>query len=92
MINIQNINAIDYVSNLDTSSIDLIIIDPPYLTTKQHWDQTEQVNQQLVEQLWRVAKDSCSIYVWCGIGEKSQSLIRWFPVFNDVFYFKDLIT
>jgi site-specific DNA-methyltransferase (adenine-specific) len=92
MIDVQHKNAIEYTSKLDTSSIDLIIIDPPYITTKERWDQTEQVNPQLVEQLWRVAKDSCSIYVWCGIGEKSQSLIRWFPVFNDVFYFKDLIT
>lgn len=31
-------------------------------------------------------------YVWCGIGEKSQSLIRWFPIFNSLWYFKDLIT
>jgi len=37
-------------------------------------------------------KDTASLYVWCGIGEKSQSLIRWFPVFSVDFHFKDLIT
>ena len=51
MIDIQNTKAIDYVSKLDTSSIDLIIIDPPYLTTKEHWDQTEQVNPQYSEKI-----------------------------------------
>ena len=42
--------------------------------------------------MFRIAKSSCSLYVWCGIGEKSQSLIRWFPIFSKKWYFKDLIT
>jgi site-specific DNA-methyltransferase (adenine-specific) len=42
--------------------------------------------------MYRILKDDGSIYVWCGIGEKSQSLIRWFPLFSKYFYFKDLIT
>jgi len=73
-------------------SIDLIIIDPPYLTTKEKWDKKEVVDEQLSKELFKVAKDSGSLYVWCGIGEKSQSLIRWFPIFNKDWYFKDLIT
>lgn len=32
------------------------------------------------------------MYIWCGIGENSQSLIRWFPVFLKDWHFKDLIT
>jgi len=92
MIDIQNKPAIEYLSTLPSDHIDLIIIDPPYITTSEKWDKREQVNDTLVNELYRVAKDNCSIYVWCGIGEKSQSLIRWFPIFNNVFYFKDLIT
>jgi len=37
-------------------------------------------------------KPTGNLYIWCGIGEKSQSLMRWWPIFNKNFYFKDLIT
>jgi len=73
-------------------SIDLIILDPPYLTTREVWDQEEVVSLELSQLLYTKAKPSCSLYVWCGIGEKSQSLIRWFPLFSEIWYFKDLIT
>jgi len=77
---------------IQDKSVDLMIIDPPYLTTKESWDKEEVVNSELSSQLFRIAKDSCSLYVWCGIGEKSQSLIRWFPIFNQDWFFKDLVT
>lgn len=67
---------------IPNETFDLIIIDPPYLTTSESWDQQEVVNETLAEELLRVAKPNCSLYVWCGIGEKSQSLIRWFPLFT----------
>ena len=73
-------------------SVDLIIIDPPYITTKEAWDQKEEVNSELVSELFRIGKSNCSIYIWCGIGEKSNSLMRWFPIFAKNWYFKDLIT
>jgi len=82
----------EYLKQIPNNSIDLIIIDPPYLTTKEDWDKEEVVSDRLSKELFEVAKDSCSLYVWCGIGEKSQSLIRWFPVFSKNWYFKDLIT
>ena len=85
-------DCFDVLPTLPSNSVDLIIIDPPYLTTKESWDQKEVVNAELSEQLFRIAKDSCSLYVWCGIGEKSQSLIRWFPIFSELWHFKDLIT
>ena len=85
-------DCLDVMRDIPNDSIDLIIIDPPYLTTKESWDQEEVVNEKLSSELFRVAKNSCSLYVWCGIGEKSQSLIRWFPIFNDLWHFKDLIT
>lgn len=82
----------DELPKLADESADLIIIDPPYLTTSEEWDKEEAVNTELSRQLLRIAKPSCSLYVWCGIGEKSQSLIRWFPVFSEYWHFKDLIT
>ncbi len=82
----------DNIEQIESESIDLIIIDPPYLTTKEKWDKEEAVNPDLSQQLFRIAKPSCSLYVWCGIGEKSQSLIRWFPIFSEHWHFKDLIT
>lgn len=81
----------DELPKLPSESVDLIIIDPPYLTTGEKWDKQEQVTATLSQELFRVAKPSCSLYVWCGIGEKSQSLIRWFPLFSE-WHFKDLIT
>jgi len=85
-------DCFDIIPNLPDEIIDLIIIDPPYLTTKETWDKKEVVNEFLSGQLFRIAKEHASLYVWCGIGEKSQSLIRWFPIFNKDWHFKDLIT
>jgi len=85
-------NCLEMIKNIPNNSIDLICIDPPYMTTKENWDKKEVVNEELSKELYRIAKDSCSLYCWCGIGEKSQSLIRWFPIFNKIWYFKDLIT
>ena len=85
-------DCLDLLPLIDSNSIDLIIIDPPYMTTKEKWDREETVNEKLSSELFRILKHSGSLYIWCGIGEKSQSLIRWFPIFNREFYFKDLIT
>jgi site-specific DNA-methyltransferase (adenine-specific) len=85
-------DCLEKIQEIDDNSVDLIIIDPPYLTTKEGWDKIEVVNEELSKHLFRVAKNSCSLYVWCGIGEKSQSLIRWFPIFTQDWFFKDLIT
>jgi DNA modification methylase len=82
----------EYLKQVPDNSINLIIIDPPYLTTSEIWDKNEVVTDGLSKELFRVAKDSCSLYVWCGIGEKSQSLIRWYPIFSGNWHFKDLIT
>lgn len=92
MINLIVGDALEKIKNLKNESIDLVILDPPYLTTSQSWDKVEVVKDDLAAELNRVMKDSASLYVWCGIGEKSQSLIRWFPIFSNKFIFKDLIT
>lgn len=92
MITAKVCDSLEYTRLLPTESIDLIIIDPPYNTTNQFWDQTDPVGSELIGELFRVLKETGNLYVWCGIGEKSQSLIRWFPRFSDKFIFKDLIT
>lgn len=91
-IHLETQGNFEILKQLPDNSIDLIIIDPPYLTTGEKWDKKEVVNAELSKELFRIAKDSCSLYIWCGIGEKSQSLIRWFPIFSKDWYFKDLIT
>ena len=85
-------DCMNVLKDLPNSSVDLIIADPPYLTISAKWDKVDVVTPRLVEQFRRVLKDSGSLYVWCGIGEKSQSLIRWFPLFSEVLVFKDFIT
>ena len=85
-------DCLDLCKWVDDDTVDLIIIDPPYLTTSESWDQEEVVSEELSQELFRIAKPSCSLYCWCGIGEKSQSLMRWFPVFSKLWKFKDLIT
>ena len=92
MDNVFHIDYIDLCKRVDDEVVDLIIIDPPYLTTNEAWDKNEVVTENLAKELFRIAKPSCSLYCWCGIGEKSQSLIRWFPIFSKLWKFKDLIT
>lgn len=85
-------DCLELMREIPDQSIDAVITDPPYLTTDNDWDSTEVINIEWCNQIFRIANNSSSIYVWCGIGEKSQSLIRWFPLLSSVFYFKDLIT
>jgi len=80
------------IKEIPDSTIDLAILDPPYLTTKEKWDKVDVISDEFVKDLFRVLKNTGSVYVWCGLGEKSQSLINWFPIFKEYFYFKDLIT
>jgi len=81
------------IKDIDDSSIDLILTDPPYVgVVKDKWDQTEIIDGAFAKELLRVLKPSGSLYIWCGVGEKSQSLFRWYPIFNELFHFKDLIT
>ena len=90
---IYNENIIEGIKKIDDNSIDLIINDPPYINcVKAGWDKKEVFNEELCQHFFRVLKNSGSIYTWCGIGEKSQSLIRWFPILGSKFTFKDLIT
>ena len=80
------------IKKIESNSFDLIILDPPYIVTKAKWDQNDIIEQEFIKEIHRVLKDTGSLYVFCGIGEKSQSLIRWFPLFSEQLIFKDMIT
>ena len=43
----------EYLKQVPDNSIDLIIIDPPYLTTKENWDKKEIVSDYLSKELFR---------------------------------------
>lgn len=85
-------DCLEVLQCIDDCSVNLIILDPPYLTTAENWDNVEVVTPSLTSQLFRVLTSCGNLYVWCGIGEKSWSLVRWFPVFLEHFHFKELIT
>ena len=78
---------------LEDNSVDLIIIDPPYLITKEKWDKEEQVTEILSKNLFRILKPNGNFYCWGSVGEKNQLLIDWLYMFkNTGWYFKDWIT
>jgi len=85
-------DCIEGMKKIPSNSIDLVLTDPPYNLNKAEWDKEDIFNDKFIKELNRVIKESGSILVWCGIGEKSQSLIKWFPILSNYFYFKDLIT
>jgi len=77
---------------LPEKSIGLVIQDPPYGDVLDvDWDDRSSF-REVQEMLAPKLSDRASIYTWCGIGEKSQSLIDFFIILREFFHFKDLIT
>lgn len=78
------------------NTFDLAIIDMPYKTTFAEWDVSWNneclIESQFIKHLHDAMTAESSIYVCCGMGERSQSLIEWFPLFSEYFHFKDIIT
>jgi len=90
---IYNMDCVQGLNLIEDNSVDLIIIDPPYIVTKEQWDKKDVVSPQLSKELFRVLKSTGNFYCWGGIGEKSQTIINWFLIFkNTGWYFKDWIT
>ncbi|MFA6358984.1 MAG: site-specific DNA-methyltransferase, partial [Candidatus Omnitrophota bacterium] len=82
--------ALDYLQGVEAR---LVLTDPPYgKVLKDDWDQSGHVTDQWCEQIKGACTPDASIYVWCGIGEKSRSLIEFMQVLDRHFTFKDLIT
>ena len=92
---IYNEDCLEGIRKIDNETIDLIVIDPPYgKVVNADWDKGENpFTLELIKELYRVLNSTGSLYIWCGIGEKSQSLISFFNIMTESkFYFKDLIT
>lgn len=86
-------DCLELIKDIPDKSIDLVLTDPPYVNVvKEEWDKQNPFTYELVNELYRVCKDTGSIYVWCGIGEKSRSLLDFIPKLDSKFHFKDLIT
>ena len=85
--------AILELQKIRKNSINLICIDPPYVgIINKEWDKKNQLTDELINEFYRVLKDTGSIYCFCGIGEKSNSLFKFHNILGQKFYFKDLIT
>lgn len=67
-------DAVDWLSSLETESIDLIFADPPYNIKKAEWDNFESQEEYIawsmrwIEQAARVLKTTGTMYV-CGFSE-----------------------
>lgn len=84
----------EVIKTFEDNSVQLIVLDPPYgHLLKNAWDTNNDVfDLDLVKQCFRVLKPTGSTYVWCGIGEKSNSLMDFHARLSTEFIFKDLIT
>lgn len=87
-------DCLDVIKNIKDKSIDLIICDAPYgKIINEQWDSKNGLNENILNEYWRILKDTGSIYIFCGIGEKSNSLYENLTmIYNTKFTFKDLIT
>lgn len=86
------INCIDALKQIPDDYVDLIFVDPPYGgILRQEWDTIDALGKDVVEHSYRVLKPTGSIYVWCSVGEKSDSLIRFYQSLKKKFHIKDVI-
>lgn len=94
MYNLIQGDCLEEIRKLERDSIDLVLIDPPYgKIIKEDWDKNNSpFSLELIAEFYRILKNSGNIYVWCGIGEQSKSLLDFIPILDSKFYFKDLIT
>lgn len=88
-------DTLEFVKAQKDNTYQFIILDPPFgKVVKEDWDiSTFDFTVEYIYNLYRILKSSGSIYIHCGIGERSQSMIEWFNKFKSSnFIFKDLIT
>jgi DNA modification methylase len=78
-------DCLEKIKDIDDESVDLAIIDPPYgKVVNDDWDKGENpFTLELINETFRVLKPTGSFYIWCGIGEKSQSLIDFFNLMKE---------
>ena len=63
-MDLRNEDCIEGIKTLEDNSLDLIFCDLPYGCTDCTWDNKLDLNK-LAEQLWRIAKDKCTIVFTC---------------------------
>jgi site-specific DNA-methyltransferase (adenine-specific) len=86
-------DCLDVMKIIPDKSVNMILTDPPYTKIiKEEWDKKNIFSNKVMIEWDRILKDNSNIYVWCGIGEKSRSLIDFIQTLDKYFYFKDLIT
>ena len=94
-INLYQGDCLEVIKKIPNESVDLILTDPPYGNIiKEEWDKKNDnpFNSELCKEFYRILKPTGNVYIWCGIGEKSRSLLSFIPMLDKEFYFKDLIT
>lgn len=100
-ITLINGDCIEYMDQLDICSIDLIIADPPYHgVVSDQWDNqhttlTEYLywSKRWIKLATRSLKPTGSFYLFGGVGEISDSIIRLKLLCDELgLYFKDWIT
>lgn len=91
---IYNEDCLITMSKIEDNSIDLIIADPPYgKLINEDWDVVNGIDTVKLNEFYRILKPAGSCYIFCGIGEKSNSLLENLNLISDTeFIFKDLIT
>ena len=80
-------DCLEVISKLPNEILDLVIADPPYGRIG-GWPWIE----NWIEAIYGKIQQNGSIYIFCGIGEKSDSLSKILPIIKDKFIFKNLIT
>ena len=64
---IYNMDALEFLKQIEDKSINLIVIDPPYNINKDSWDKLEDYENWLksvILELQRVLKDNGSFYMF----------------------------
>lgn len=94
-------NCLDWLPKIKDNVIDLVIADPPYYgVTKEHWDRQWPNKQKYLDwsRCWLSLvipkmRPSASLYLWGGIGEKSDTIIHLKLLCDELgLHFKDWIT
>lgn len=82
------------MKRIPDNCIDLIVADPPYGNLiSEEWDRKNGISVEVLNEFFRILKPTGSCYIFCGIGEKSNSLLENLNFIQETeFIFKDLIT
>lgn len=71
----------------------LVLTDPPYGNLlSENWDIPHAINDTWCKMVKAIMLPNASLYMWCGVGEKSNSMLDFMQILNRHFHFKDLIT